>query len=61
MRLPALAEPASHREPDQPPDDDENDDQDEDGLPDTREETPGLELGGEEASLNHKEVHSVRS
>ncbi len=43
MSLPA----PTHREPDQRTEDDHNDDHDQNGLPDTREETPGLQLRGE--------------
>ena len=51
----APTELPSHREPDQTSDDDQNDDHEQDGLADAREETPGLELGGEQAGLSRNE------
>ncbi|MGH3670396.1 MAG: hypothetical protein ACRDSH_07145, partial [Pseudonocardiaceae bacterium] len=51
---------AAYREPDYRAEDEHNDDDDQDGLPDTREETPGFELGGEQASVCREEEHGAR-
>jgi hypothetical protein len=63
LRTPGLSsptEPASGHKPDQHATEDEHDDHDQDELPDTREETSGLQFGGEEAGLGRSEDHGYR-
>jgi hypothetical protein len=59
-KLSSPTEPASDRKPDQRAAEYKHDDHDQDKLSDTREETPGLQLSGEESGLGRSEDHSYR-